>query len=185
VTGVTERMVVVGADAAGMSAASQARRLRGDKLEVVAFERGDHSSYSACGIPYWVAGDVVDGEQLVARTPAAHRANGIDLRMLIEVEGIDLQAGRVAVRDLASGRTVLAGLGPHPGRRRPGLGSRPRRPLSRTEAHNRPPRRQLAGRPGFQLAGQELGLAVTTPTRLARMVAAAPGRRSDARASRR
>ncbi|MFL6252941.1 MAG: flavoprotein oxidoreductase, partial [Actinomycetes bacterium] len=78
----TERMVVVGADAAGMSAASQARRPRGDKLEVVAFERGDHSSYSACGIPYWVAGDVVDGEQLVARTPAAHRANGIDLRML-------------------------------------------------------------------------------------------------------
>jgi flavin-dependent dehydrogenase len=48
-TGVTERMVVVGADAAGMSAASQAKRLRGDKLEVVAFERGDHSSYSACG----------------------------------------------------------------------------------------------------------------------------------------
>ena len=33
----TERMVVVGADAAGMSAASQAKRLRGEKLEVVAF----------------------------------------------------------------------------------------------------------------------------------------------------
>ncbi|MFL6266257.1 MAG: FAD/NAD(P)-binding oxidoreductase, partial [Actinomycetes bacterium] len=105
----TERMVVVGADAAGMSAASQARRPRGDKLEVVAFERGDHSSYSACGIPYWVAGDVVDGEQLVARTPAAHRANGIDLRMLTEVESIDLQAGKVAVRDLASGRRYREG----------------------------------------------------------------------------
>src|SRR4029453_5563958 len=97
-------MVVVGADAAGMSAASQAKRLRGDRLEGVAFERGDHSSYSACGIPYWVAGDVPDGEQLVARTPAAHRANGIDLRMLTDVEAIDLEAGTVAVRDLASGR---------------------------------------------------------------------------------
>ena len=100
----TERLVVVGGDAAGMSAASQAKRLAGDKLEVVAFERGAHSSYSACGIPYWVAGDVSDGDRLVARAPEAHRANGIDLRMLTDVESIDLQAGTVAVRDLASGR---------------------------------------------------------------------------------
>ena len=107
--GLTERMVVVGADAAGMSAASQAKRLRGDKLEVIAFERGAHSSYSACGIPYWVAGDVADGEQLVARTPEAHRANGIDLRMLTDAEAIDLQAGTVAVRDLASGRRYREG----------------------------------------------------------------------------
>jgi NADPH-dependent 2,4-dienoyl-CoA reductase/sulfur reductase-like enzyme len=100
----TQRMVVVGGDAAGMSAAAQAKRLAGDKLEVIAFERGAHSSYSACGIPYWVAGDVPDEEQLVARTPEAHRANGIDLRMLTDVETIDLEAGKVAVRDLASGR---------------------------------------------------------------------------------
>src|SRR4029450_1990743 len=56
VTGGTERVVVVGGDAAGMSAASQAKRLRGDKLEAVAFERGAHSSYSACGIPSWGGG---------------------------------------------------------------------------------------------------------------------------------
>ena len=68
--------------------------LAGDKLEVVAFERGAHSSYSACGIPYWVAGDVADGERLVARTPEAHRANGIDLRMLTDVESIDRPPGR-------------------------------------------------------------------------------------------
>jgi predicted flavoprotein YhiN len=40
----TDRLVVIGGDAAGMSAASQAKRLRGDKLEVTAFERGAHSS---------------------------------------------------------------------------------------------------------------------------------------------
>src|SRR5674536_329273 len=56
---VTERLVVVGGDAAGMSAASQERRRRGpDDLEIVAFERGSTTSYSACGIPYWI-GDVV------------------------------------------------------------------------------------------------------------------------------
>ena len=56
-----------------------------------------------------MAGDVGDGEQLVARTPEAHRANGIDLRMLTDVEAIDLQAGTVAVRDLAAGRHYREG----------------------------------------------------------------------------
>ena len=105
----TDRLVVIGGDAAGMSAASQAKRLRGDAIEVVAFERGAHSSYSACGIPYWIAGDVDDDERLVARSPEEHRRNGIDLRMLTEVEAIDLAAGQVAVRDLASGRRYREG----------------------------------------------------------------------------
>jgi NADPH-dependent 2,4-dienoyl-CoA reductase/sulfur reductase-like enzyme len=42
----TERLVVIGGDAAGMSAASQARRRR-PELEIVAFERSPHTSYSA------------------------------------------------------------------------------------------------------------------------------------------
>jgi NADPH-dependent 2,4-dienoyl-CoA reductase/sulfur reductase-like enzyme len=62
-----ERLIVIGGDAAGMSAASQAKRLRGDELSVIGFERGEHSSYSACGIPYWIAGDVQDEELLFGR----------------------------------------------------------------------------------------------------------------------
>ncbi len=42
----TERLVVVGGDAAGMSAAAQAKR-RKPGLEVTVFERGPHISYSA------------------------------------------------------------------------------------------------------------------------------------------
>jgi len=91
----TERIVVIGADAAGMSAAAQAKRIAGDSVEIVAFERGAYSSYSACGIPYWVAGDVDGPERLVARSPDEHRRNGIDLRMRTEVEKIDLAAGQV------------------------------------------------------------------------------------------
>jgi NADPH-dependent 2,4-dienoyl-CoA reductase/sulfur reductase-like enzyme len=106
---VPERLIVIGGDAAGMSAASQAKRLRGAQLTVIGFERGEHSSYSACGIPYWIAGDVQDEEQLVARSPDEHRHKGIDLRMLTEVEQIDLNAGRVVVRDLATGRKYTEG----------------------------------------------------------------------------
>ncbi|MDQ0906948.1 NADPH-dependent 2,4-dienoyl-CoA reductase/sulfur reductase-like enzyme [Streptomyces canus] len=99
-----ERLVVIGGDAAGMSAASQARRLKGpDELEIVAFERGHFTSYSACGIPYWVGGDVTEPDQLIARTPEEHRARDIDLRMRTEVMEIDVGRQRVRARDLESG----------------------------------------------------------------------------------
>ena len=105
----TERIVVIGGDAAGMSAASQAKRIAGDAVQIVAFERGTYSSYSACGIPCWVAGDVSGPERLIARSPEAHRRNGIDLRMRTEVEEIDLAAGRVTAHDLAAGRSYREG----------------------------------------------------------------------------
>lgn len=92
-------MVIIGGDAAGMSAASQARRLRSpDELEVVAFERGAFTSYSACGIPYWIGGEVDGRDQLIARTPEEHRKRGIDLRLHTEVTEIDLDGQRLRTR---------------------------------------------------------------------------------------
>lgn len=107
-----ERVVVVGADAAGMSAASQALRTAkasGRDLEVVAVDRGHWTSYSACGIPYWIAGDVDGPHGLVARTPDEHRANGIDVRMLTEAVEIDLDARWVEVHDTPAGRRQRLG----------------------------------------------------------------------------
>lgn len=99
-----ERLVVIGGDAAGMSAASQARRLKGpDELEIVAFERGHFTSYSACGIPYWVGGTVNDRDRLIARTPEQHRARDIQVRLRTEVTELDLERGRVRSRDVDSG----------------------------------------------------------------------------------
>ncbi len=96
--------MVVGGDAAGMSAAAQARRRRGpEDLSIVAFERGRATSYSACGIPYWIGGLVQDEAALVARTPEQHRAGGIDVRMRTEVVGIDLDRRVVRWRDLEAG----------------------------------------------------------------------------------
>lgn len=107
-----ERVVVIGADAAGMSAASQALRVakgNGRDLEIVAVDRGHWSSFSACGIPYWIAGDVDGPDGLVARTPDEHRANGIDLRMLTEAVALDLDARQIDVVDAAGGRRERLG----------------------------------------------------------------------------
>ncbi|AJF67845.1 FAD-dependent oxidoreductase [Streptomyces vietnamensis] len=106
----SERLVVIGGDAAGMSAASQARRLRSPgELEIVAFERGHFSSYSACGIPYWVGGDVASRGELIARSPEEHRARDIDLRTRTEVTEIDVPGQRVRSRDLEAGTEAWTG----------------------------------------------------------------------------
>ncbi len=103
------RILVVGGVAAGMSAASRARRQH-PGAEVVVIERGEWISYGACGLPYVVGGQAGDAEHdfgaLVARTPAQMRAQGISLRLRHEVLGIDPGAATVLVRDLDSGRTV-------------------------------------------------------------------------------
>jgi NADPH-dependent 2,4-dienoyl-CoA reductase/sulfur reductase-like enzyme len=97
--------VVIGGDAAGMSAASQARRRRDpDDLQIVAFEQSPFTSYSACGIPYWIGGSVDGPEELVARSPAEHRKQGIDVRIRTRVTAIDLAARTVQARDLEAGR---------------------------------------------------------------------------------
>ncbi|BDH14162.1 FAD-dependent oxidoreductase [Streptomyces hygroscopicus] len=121
-----ERLVIVGGDATGMAAASQARRLRKpDELAITAFERSHFASYSACGIPYWVGGEVDGPDALIARTPKEHRARDIDLRMRHEVTELDLERSRVRTRELDNGgreswtgfdKLVLA------------TGARPRRP---------------------------------------------------------
>lgn len=96
------RVVVIGGDAGGMSAAAQLRRTLVATDEVVVFERGEFTSYSACGIPYWVAGEVDERDDLVARSPEEHRAHGIDLRTGTEVTAIDVQARTVTTADGAS-----------------------------------------------------------------------------------
>ncbi|MFB7991401.1 FAD-dependent oxidoreductase [Streptomyces sp. NPDC056002] len=93
-----------GGPAGPRPAAPQARRMRGpDELEIVAFERGHFSSYSACGIPYWVGGEVGGRDELIARTPEEHRERSIDLRMRTEVTELDVEGGRVRSRALDTG----------------------------------------------------------------------------------
>lgn len=94
-----ERLVVIGGDAAGMSAASEARRRRpADDLEIVVFERSSFVSYSACGEPYFVGDYVTEIDDLIARTPEEFAARDIEVHIRHEVTSIDTEARRVAVR---------------------------------------------------------------------------------------
>jgi NADPH-dependent 2,4-dienoyl-CoA reductase/sulfur reductase-like enzyme len=103
-----ERLLVIGGDGAGMSAATQARR-RAPNLEIVAVERGHWTSYSACGIPYLAGGTVHGLDDLVARSPADFRAMRIDVRTEHEVTGLDLAERKAEVHNRAHGRTFTLG----------------------------------------------------------------------------
>jgi NADPH-dependent 2,4-dienoyl-CoA reductase/sulfur reductase-like enzyme len=100
----TRRIVVIGGDATGMSAANTALRHTaadgGEAPEVIVLERGHYTSYSACGIPYWIAGEVSDRDDLVARTPEQHREAGIDVRMRTEATAVDVEKQVVSFRAL-------------------------------------------------------------------------------------
>ena len=101
--------MVIGGDAGGMAAATQARRLRVD-LDIVALERGSRTSYSACGIPFLVGGEVAHVDELVARTPQQLREqHRIDVRLRHEAMAIDIDRREVEVRDHDHGRTFRLG----------------------------------------------------------------------------
>ncbi len=93
-----KRLVVVGGVAAGMSAASQAKR-RSPETEVVVFEKGPWVSYGACGMPYNIQDPKRAIDDLVVITPERFRSErNIDVRTRSEVLELDLKKRLVLVR---------------------------------------------------------------------------------------
>jgi NADPH-dependent 2,4-dienoyl-CoA reductase/sulfur reductase-like enzyme len=114
------RLLVIGGDAAGMTVASGVLRRR-DDAEVVVVERGPYTSYSMCGIPYYVGGLIDEPDDLVVRSPDDFRRLGITVHMHTEATRIDPAGRTVTVHDLASGEhrtepydALLYATGAHP-----------------------------------------------------------------------
>ncbi|MEX0658882.1 MAG: FAD-dependent oxidoreductase [Egibacteraceae bacterium] len=114
------RLLVVGGDAAGMTAASHVRRAVADAA-VTVVERGPHTSYSMCGIPFLVGGLIDTADDLVVRRPDEFAAAGITVHTRTEARSVDAAARTVRVRDLDGGRerdepydALLYAAGAHP-----------------------------------------------------------------------
>ncbi len=99
------RIIVIGGVAAGMSAASQARR-RDPTCEVIVLQRGSEISYSACGMPYNIGDPKRDMDDLVIlKAQTARVERGIDVRTRHEVTRIDVAQRSVDVTDLNAKRS--------------------------------------------------------------------------------
>ena len=97
------KLIVIGAVAAGTKAASKAKRDNPD-LEVKVFTKERYISYAGCGLPYYIGGIIRDKQELLVRSPEDFkREQGIDIFTEHEVKKIDASGKKVIVEDLKSG----------------------------------------------------------------------------------
>jgi NADPH-dependent 2,4-dienoyl-CoA reductase/sulfur reductase-like enzyme len=93
------RLLVIGGIAAGMSAATRARRID-PNLEILVLEKGDAVSYGACGLPYYVEDRVHSASDLIIYTPEYfHKERNITVRTAAEVVEIAHARREVALRN--------------------------------------------------------------------------------------
>ncbi|PMC40462.1 CoA-disulfide reductase [Bacillus sp. UMB0899] len=85
------KVVIIGGDAAGMSAAMQIVR-NSTGHEITVLEKGGVYSYGQCGLPYVISGKIESTDKLIARTQTTFKEKyGIDARVFHEVEKVDAE----------------------------------------------------------------------------------------------
>lgn len=78
------KIVIIGAVAAGTSAAAKARR-NSEEAEIILYEKDSYISYSGCGMPYYIGGEVESAEGLTPRDPAFFKNKyNVDIHTLHE-----------------------------------------------------------------------------------------------------
>lgn len=93
----TEKILIVGGVAGGMSAATRLRRLN-ENAEIIVFEKGPYVSFANCGLPYYVGGEIAEREKLIVQSAKAlkNRFN-LEVRENSEVIAIDSEGKKVTV----------------------------------------------------------------------------------------
>lgn len=99
------RIVIIGAVAAGTSAAAKARR-NDDFAEIIIYEKDKDISYSGCGLPYYIGGDVEDINELTPRDVKFFKDKyDIDVRIQHEVISIDPDKKTLVVKNCLTNET--------------------------------------------------------------------------------
>ncbi|MDW5299707.1 MAG: FAD-dependent oxidoreductase [Sedimentibacter sp.] len=89
------RIVIIGAVAAGTSAAAEIRR-RNKEAQIVIYEKDNYISYSGCGMPYYISNEFSDFNELVPRNPRFFKEK-YDADILIGHEVLSIQPDKNAL----------------------------------------------------------------------------------------
>ncbi len=96
------RIIVIGAVAAGTSAAAKARR-NSEEAEIVIYEKDTFISYSGCGMPYFIGGEIDNVSSLTPRDPAFFKKKyNIDVNTGFEVLSIDSKNQSIQIKNLSN-----------------------------------------------------------------------------------
>ncbi|MGL4789983.1 MAG: FAD-dependent oxidoreductase [Anaerotignaceae bacterium] len=94
------KIIVIGAVAAGTSAAAKARR-NNDKAEIVIYEKDQYISYSGCGLPYYIGGEVEEIDDLTPRDPVFFKKKyNVDIFTSHKVLNISTENKEITVKNL-------------------------------------------------------------------------------------
>lgn len=101
------RILVIGAVAAGTSAAAKARR-NNDKADIIIYEKDKDISFSGCGLPYYIGGEIEDIGELTPRDPIFFKKKyNIDIFTEHEVLDINSQAKEITIRNLHTNKVFI------------------------------------------------------------------------------
>lgn len=97
------KILIIGAVAAGTSAAAKARR-NNEEAEIKIYEKDSYISYSGCGMPYYIGGHIESAEKLTPRNPAFFKSKyNVEIMTRHEVLSIDPINKSLEVKNLNSG----------------------------------------------------------------------------------
>lgn len=82
------KIIIIGAEAAGMSAAAKAKRVNPD-AEIIVYEASDITSFGACGLPYFVSGEFDDPSYMSELTPDDFAKRGIHVKINHTVRSVN------------------------------------------------------------------------------------------------
>ena len=103
----SEKLIVIGGTAAGLSAASKAKRVK-PEMEIQVFEKSGYISYGACGLPYFVGGMIAEPDDLVSLTvEQMTNKRGVPTYIHAEVTDIDRDGKTVTVKNLDNGEETV------------------------------------------------------------------------------
>ena len=99
------RIVIIGAVAAGTSAAAKARR-NDDFAEIVIYEKDQDISYSGCGLPYYIGDEIKDIGVLTPRDAKFFDEKyDIKVKTQHEVTHVNMIHKRLTIKNLVTGET--------------------------------------------------------------------------------
>ncbi|MCF0262144.1 MAG: FAD-dependent oxidoreductase [Sphaerochaetaceae bacterium] len=102
-----DKVLIIGGTAAGLSAASKAKRLN-PALDILVLEKSGYISYGSCGLPYFVGGMIEDPDDLVSlHVQEMKEKRGIPVLIHHEATKLDSVNKKVTVKNLDDGTEAV------------------------------------------------------------------------------
>lgn len=103
---ILEKIIIIGGNAAGMSAAARARR-NDPKAQIIVYEKSGYVSYASCGLPYFIGNDLERPEDLLAVSlDELTQERNIDVRLRHEAVSFDPRKKLIKILDIEKQKTI-------------------------------------------------------------------------------